>query len=601
MRFQKFVSRTTKGLFLFLVLLMAVSLVLSGTLGGPTDRDRDADAGIIFENVHVSLREWELHLRKAMPAYYWENWLKDLADPAASFRRRTRPKPPPPKEEQLASLAWENIILLEDARRKGIVATPREVDLRLRDIFLACGRGQPQTDENFQQVAGLFNTSLPVLEAWVADRVVLDKLLNLVEEGAFADFNRVYEEVSRGNRMARIWVAGIDPNEFLRDLKPVRSEEVARHYEANKERYKVGEKVQISYLMAEYEEFGKKVPEPSEEEIRAYYEGHRDEFRKPPEEHAHAPGQEPKAHEPPAVRGLEEVRPEIRDRLRREKARVEARKVMERIDTQIGASFKDGKYPEDLFDRIRDEAKREGIVLVHDVTGAFGIRDVDEIEKILGENGDLRTWAFDAERKAGDISRRNDTTKGSLFYRIQKKTPSYDPGLTEPVRKAIERDLTRQQLQKRASAFARNLVQEIEKNGFAAARRKHLLDWRPSRYFGLQKPHESGLEEPRLALLAARQVAEGQLNLQKRAATFPGFMVSRNPEKREWTFVVCLEDVLERPPEDPASEFRAARERIEREVRQSRRREYVTQTVALANRKDLRPKKGEPPGPEPRS
>lgn len=587
MKFQKFVSRTTKGLFLFLVILMALTLVLSGTPGGRDTRDLDADAGIIFENVRVSMREWEMHLRKAMPAYYWEHWLGNI--------RRHRSRPVPPNEEQLAALAWENIILLEDARRKGIVATPREVDLRLRDLFQTCARGQPMTDENFRQVAALFNTSLPVFEAWVADRVVLDKLLDLVEEAAFPDYSRVYEEILKNHRKARVWVAGVDPRDFTRELKPIRPEEISRHYEANKERYKVGEKIQISYLMANYEEFKKKVPDPSEDEVRRYYESHRDEFRKPGEESA-APSEKPTEKEPPSLRPLEEVRPEILERLRMEKARLEAKKVMERIDPKIGAAFRDGKYPETLFDDLKEEARREGISLVHDVTGAFSIREVPDIEKIIGENSDLQAWAFDPERKAGDISRRNDTSKGSLFYRIQKKTAAYDPGLTEPVRKAIEKDLARQQIQKRASAFARGVVQEIEKNGFAAARRKFSLSWRLSRYFGLRNPYESGLEEPRLATVVARQVADGQLSLQKRAATFPGYLVSRDPERREWSFLVFLEDVTESFPEEMASEFRSALDRIVREERQGRRRQYVTQMVALANRKDLRPKKESPAG-----
>jgi len=241
-------------------------------------------------------------------------------------------------------------------------------------------------------------------------------------------------------------------------------------------------------------------------------------------------------------------------------------------------------------------------LLTHDVTGVFDSRHAEDVEKIVGENGDLRTWPFEGGRKAGDISKRNDTSKGSLFYRIQKKNASYDPGLTEPVRKAIEKDLDKQQLQKRTSQTANNIVQEINKRGFSAARRKYAVDWRASRYFGLKNAAESGIEEPMLAQAVARQIREGQLSMDRRATTIPGGMISWTPEKRDWTYAVYVEDILEGFPskEDAQAEFKSERARVDFEAREKYRKDYVTKTVASANLKDLRPKKEEKKAPEPK-
>lgn len=596
MRFQRFVSRTTKGIFIFLVAIMAVSLVLSGTMGGKTDKGPEGDAGVIFDGVKVSMRDWEFHLQKAAPAYYWDNWLREALDPMAQYRRRRPPmKPQPPKDDQLEKIAWENVILLEDARRKGITASEKEATARFRDIFDSITRGQlPQTEDSFRQIASVyFHTSLPVLHAYLADLVVLEKLTDLVEESEFADFSRVYAEIAKGHRRARVWTCSLDPKDFVRELKPVRPEEIAKYYEANKARYQVGEKVQISYLMAEYEEFKKKVADPSEEEIRKYYEDHKGEFQKTKEEHSHAPGEEHKEGEAPQYQSLDEVREQVVERIRTEKARIEAKKVMERVDKEIGAAFKDEKYPEDLFDTLKEKYKREGIVLVHEVTGVFDAKHAEDVEKAVGENGDLRTWPFEGGRKAGEISRRNDTTKGSLFYRIQKKNASYDPGLTEPVRKAIEKDLEKQQIQKRSHQTANNIVQAINKDGFAAARRKYPVEWRASRYFSLKNAAESGLEEPMLAQAVARQIRDGQLGTDRRATTIPGGMISWAPEKRDWTHVVYVEDVVEGFPsrEEVETEFRNERARVDREAREKYRKDYITRTVASANLKDLRVKK----------
>jgi hypothetical protein len=607
MKFQRFVSRTTKGIFVFLVAIMAISLVLSGTMGGGAEKGEEGEAGVIFENVPVSMRDWGFHFQKATPAYYWNNWLREALDPMAQYRRRRPPmKPQPPKEDVLEKMAWENAILLEDARRKGITASEKEATARFRDIFDAITRGQlPQTEDSFQQIASVyFHTNLTVLQAWLTDLVILEKLTDLVEEGEFADFGRVYGEIAKGHRRARIWTCSLDPKEFARELKPVRPEEVSKYYEANKARYQVGEKVQISYLMAEYDEFKKKVADPSEEEIKKFYEDHKGEFQKSREEHSHAPGEEHKDDEPPQVKPFDEVREQIPDRIRTEKARLEAKKVMDRVDKEIGAAYKDDKYPEDLFDTLKAKYGREGIALSHDVTGVFDAKHAEDVEKVLGENGDLRTWPFEGGRKAGEISKRNDTTKGSLFYRIQKRNASYDPGLTEPVRKAIEKDLEKQQIQKRSSQTANNIVQTINKSGFAAARRKYPVEWRASRYFSLKNPAEAGLEEPMLAQAVARQLRDGQqLNMERRATTIPGGMISWSPEKREWTYVVYLEDVLESFPsrEEAETEFKSERARVDQEVREKYRRDFITRTVASANLKDLRVKKSEDKkAPEPK-
>ncbi len=593
MRFQKFVSRSTKGIFIFLV------AILSGTMGGSSDKEGGGEAGVIFDNVHVTLRDWTAHHEKAVPAYWWNNGIKDFVNPKAGFRRRRPPQPQPPKEDQLVAQAWENLILLEDARRKGITASEEEVNDLLSRIFHTVNRGGqlPQNDEGFQQIASyVFRTQkLSVFMAWLEDQVVIDKLMGLVEEGEFCDYSRVHAETQKSHRMARVWVAGLDPKEYIRDLKPARPEEVSKYYEANKDRYKVGEKVQIAYLMAEYDEFKKKIAEPAEDEVRKYYEDHKDEFRKPKEEHAHAPGEEHKEGEAPQHKDFEEVRSQIPDKVKLEKARVEAKKLMERVDKEdIGASYKDGKWPEDLFDRIKDKYKREGIVLVHDVTGAFDARHVDDVEKIVGENGDLGKWPFELDRKAGDISRRNDTVKGSLVYRIQKKNASYHPGLTDPVRKTIEKDLEKEQLMKRAGLVANGIVQEIKARGFPAARRKYpAVEWRPSRYFGPRNAHESGIEEPRLAQIVIGQVRDGQLALDKKATTVPGSTVSWAPEKKDWSYAVYLEDVVEKAPEDTEAEFKQERDQMDGEARDEYRKDYIKKTKALANIKDSRPGKEE--------
>jgi len=109
--FDKFVKKSTRGLFAFIVVIMVLPLVLWGYMGkSGNEREEDkADAGVLYDGlIHVSKGEFNRHVGTASASWWW----KKFNDPMTMMMMRYGQMPPAPKADELAKQAWEDIILL---------------------------------------------------------------------------------------------------------------------------------------------------------------------------------------------------------------------------------------------------------------------------------------------------------------------------------------------------------------------------------------------------------------------------------------------------------------------------------------------------------
>jgi hypothetical protein len=588
-KFGKFVQRSTKGLFIFIIVMMVIPLVLWGYMGGSPDEEKlEGEAGRIYGDVAIPRADFEQYRLKAHPAWVWEKLTTDYSF-QFKMMRGTRLEGGSPQE--IRDLAWRNLILVRDARSKGLEVSEQEVLERMNRLFRAMAqllRFQSQFEEKiFYQIAREhFHASPPVFDGWIKDQLLIDKLLDLVAESEFAPYEEVYNRVLQQDRTVKAWYAGFDPAEFLKDRKPILTDEIARYYEQNKARFKVPEKAYVSYLIVPFEDLNKKQAEPTEDEVRKYY----DEFKTAQfmKEHQHAPGEQHREDEKQEPKPLEEVRAEVVAKVKDRKAREEASRLMEEINREVGAdaSANDGKkYSEDLFDKIKEKQKAKGVELLYDVTAGFDRKHVEDVEKTVGTDSKLAAWAFDPKVKADDataISPKTTTSKGSCLFRLIKRKESYEPGLTEPVRERIQKALLREQLQKRAAAAANGVVQDINTKGFAQGRLGHPAAWTPTRYFKAQE-RQTGIEDASLS----QAVAQGIEGLDPgRAKVISGTAVRGSREKMDWSWALYLEDAYSGAPENLESQVASARQNLDREHRVRRRDEYARLEVLRA---DIKP------------
>ena len=599
MNFQKFVQRSTKGLFLAIVIVMIIPLVLwgYGSFGGSGSvKDPEESVGTIFETVKVSKREFNDQKLRARSSYYWR---------MVKLYPRMAGRIPEPKPEDVLQLAKRNLVLLEDARSKGIPtkATPLEMQGKLKDIWYTITQGRaPITPEYKEMVAQqIFHSKLAIWEDWIEDLVVIDKLLTLVSGAEFAEYEKVYDRLMGDQQSVRVTFAAFDPADFMRELKPPRTEEIAKHYEANKSKFKTPEKARIEYLMADIDEIKKKAPEPTEEQQKKYYEEHRAEFQKVVE-HKHGPGEEHKEDEkppPPEYKPFTEVQAEIPDKIKRKWAEETAFPIIDAASKDLGDIFvaNSNKYPENVFADLKNKySGQKGVDLTNDVTPLFDTRRLEEIEKIVGSNSGLGSWAFDAKNKAGDIGMTVQTSKGkALFKLIEKRAAEENPGVTVQNREAIVRELQKEQLRKRVQLLASTVVEQIKAHGLAATRLKFPVEWRSTRYFKTDFNGDPGLEDRALAGAIRSRVAQGRMKAGE-AMVLQGSMMGR--EKQDWSYVLYVDDVVSAPPDDLEARFQETRREMDAAARDQYQENYASQMVFRANIRGLDSKeagKAEPP------
>ena len=579
MTFNHFVKKYTKAVFLFIAIMMVVPLVLWGSFSPSTKgEDVDEQAATLLGTSRVTRGEYRAHIQKAVAGYYWKN-------PWTMFRRDG----PGPREDEISTIAWENIVLLHDARDKGVEATYEEYVRQLHSVHSRImefmrQRFAPFSEEQFDQIGlGLFKTQPAMFREWVRDLATIEKLLNLVSEGTFADYDKVYDEVLKSQQMARAWYASFDPKDFERLASAPKAEEVAKYFEQNKARFKVPDKIQLAYLMAETDVMKKTVTEPTDAEIEQHYKETRAEYLIPESmEHQHPRGElhnENEAKPEPKYKPLSEVRDQVIDRRKTAKAQEAARKAMEIVNVDLGEAVKDGKYPPEILESL--QAKYKGQVsLTLDLTTGLSQKQFEDLEKAVGKSSKLAEWSFEAARKDGDVSDLITTDKGVAVFKVQRKVASYQPDLTGPVRRQIEEVLGKEQVRKRTSQVANNVVADIGKSGFAAARQKYPLEWKSTRYFKAQGG-DAGVEEAGLGRAIASQVSRKQLQTGK-AAVLAGTLTN-DREKADWSFVAYLEDVVSLPPDDIEKEFASVREDKNEEARIAAKQKHTTHAVETAD------------------
>jgi hypothetical protein len=580
MRFDQFVHKYTKGVFAFIIVVMVVPLVLWGYMGGgPTDQT-DEPAGTVQSRVRgtvtVMQGEFLQQRYRAVPAWWWKKWNDRMT---MMMAMRFGKNPDPPKEEEVEKQAWDNIVLLQDAREMGFTATKQEADILARRVYHHFTNSWEVDLSILEKIArDLFHTTQEIFDAWTLDQVVMDKLLETVSEAEFADYDRVYDRVLRQDQYARVWYASFDPKDFEREKRPPTPDEILRHYDQNKAKFRTPEKARVSYLMADFEALKKKVPEPTEDEIRKYYQDNPGQFE---EEHKHGPGEEHKEDEKRQVKPLDHVRTDVVSRIKQRAAEKEADQIMDKVNVDLGAAAaaNKGKYPENILETLKEKFGKEGAELVFSNTAAFDRKQLEEIEKEVGTNSGLAQWAFDATVKEGEIGQKAKTSKGVCLFRLDGRKAGGDLGVTEAARTAIVKDLQKEQVKKKTQAKASAVVQDISAKGIAAARAERALEWRVTRYFKTQGG-DTGIEDRGLSFAVSQQVSSGKVK-PGQATVVQGSSVGR--DLAEWAYVVYLEDLAGGPPQESEEQLVSVRESENRATRDRYRDEYVEAAVRQAN------------------
>ncbi|MBI2899569.1 MAG: hypothetical protein HYY17_05250 [Planctomycetes bacterium] len=670
MHFQRFVKSSTKGIFIFIIAVMTVSLVVSfSSFGGITGDKEKGDAGVIFGNIKIDKTTFRDHQRRAVghDRYASAKQMMDMPFLAQY---------PQYRDQMFANIAqkrmetaqeikktWETIVLLQDAKDKGIAVSDEEAEKAKTD-FLKIFEGNKESEVDAEAAAIEFLAiRKDAIETFFREAVMMQKLLDLVEQSEFCSYADIYDEMLAQQKYARVLYVEFDPKDFVRDLSPIGSGAILKYYEQHKELlFKVPLRIQVLYLLADLELFHKYycpkhlnqrsagpgkcpdrsggvtecgtefvrpvLPAPDDKEIEKYWNENRTTFVKPrvddrgPDDPMHP--ERKKEPKPPEYKTLQEAREDVIKRIQERKAIDRALAVMMKAEDRILASPK--PVPETVFEEIKREAEGQGTPLILDVTSPFDEKSIDEIEKLVGKNSKLPKWGFHDSHKEGDVSPRYKTDKGFVYYRLQVRKEPYVPGLNDSIRERIVKTKQREQAIARAKQAAVDLSAEVNLRGLAAARVKYrcskhpsqtsgspgkcalcsadlerlAVEFKESKEFKLDGRDPSGVaEDSKLAAeLNKNAKPDGKPLPIGQARVFEGSQMTGSP-KQKWSFIVVMDDIIEKVPENADADFAQRRSGAIERARGERRRLYVNETVARADPKNFMEGAGGEPPPSP--
>jgi peptidyl-prolyl cis-trans isomerase D len=329
--------------------------------------------------------------------------------------------------------------LLVEAGRMGLRVTPEEVKDELQHGRYAATffpGGNFIGEQDYEQMLQRANMTPAKFEDAVGSDILLTKLQSLIAGGASVSESEIRDQFIKQNSKVKFDFAVLKQDDIKKGLHPT-DEELRAFYESHKNAYanSIPEKRKIKYAIVDTAKAEASV-QVTQDELRSYYDGHRDQYRTPEQvKVSHIliktplPGPDGKIDEKGAV----EAQHRAEDLLKQLKA---------------GAKLEDlaTKYSEDP-----GSAKQGGSL------GWIGKgQTVPEFEKT----------AFSLPK--GQISDLVKSSYGFHIIRVDDKQDAHMKALDE-VKDQIEPILKRQKSQQIAQKQAEDLLKRARANGLDAA------------------------------------------------------------------------------------------------------------------------------------
>jgi peptidyl-prolyl cis-trans isomerase D len=229
-------------------------------------------------------------------------------------------------DDRLREAAIRRLVLLDEARRMKLQVGEEEVLSQIREIPLFQQNGAYQSTAYTQFVRGFLEERLGLSESFFLDHVRQEILMQRVRGMATdtvivppIDSERVYQLL---HDRFTVEYARIPPSAVEASVV-VTEEEARAFFETDPARYLLPPQVEVEAAFFDLKRYSNDLPDIEEADIADYYEEHQHEFVQvdPPPA---APEGEPPPEPTMRTRPLDEVRPEIIQRLHRAFARYRA-------------------------------------------------------------------------------------------------------------------------------------------------------------------------------------------------------------------------------------------------------------------------------------
>lgn len=346
------------------------------------------------------------------------------------------------KDAELMAYAqsWESLIIAQEAENYGITVTDDDIRQALLSRF---GAQDGTVDRQaYEQFLVQIRTSKPDFEKFLRTFISANKMLTVVRDSMLMTDEEAWLWYSRDKEWAKAAYIQLRGEDFARFIKP---EEAALkdYYEfyatrdpdtdPNNVGYLQPERVKIEYVMLPYANFMEQV-EVTDDEVKAYYEEHKAEYKL--KKAADAPADAPEEYTP-----METVAADIKEKLRTEKAKAAAIAKMKEVNDEIWQQLEVPFGSEEVRQvELAKIAPQHG--LEYKLTDFFTDK---QVAQVLPGGEILRRLAFN--RGTGGLYRPSvpqEAKDGVFIFQITESRPA-QPAPFEEVRAQVARDYVLEQ------------------------------------------------------------------------------------------------------------------------------------------------------------
>jgi peptidyl-prolyl cis-trans isomerase D len=186
-------------------------------------------------------------------------------------------------EQQVVQQLIEEEATLAEARRQNITASDAEVRARIMSLPGLQENGHFIGDARYRQVLEMQNPPIRPheFEEDVRRSIVVEKLQGALTGWITVADTDVDTEFNRRNEKIKLAVVNFPADKF-KDAVQVSDDEIGKHFEANKEQYRVPEKRKVKYALVDQDAIRQRI-NVTPQDVQRYYDDNKAQYSTPEE------------------------------------------------------------------------------------------------------------------------------------------------------------------------------------------------------------------------------------------------------------------------------------------------------------------------------
>lgn len=381
-------------------------------------------------------------------------------------------------KESIVPLIWQQLTLIEEAKRMGIMVTPQEIDEGIQRLaFQIFGTGLNMNKFGIIQfLCGNFRLNPEQLERTIGEALLVEKQESLIRSSTKMTTEEAWQRYSMENEQVKFKVLTMKAKDFSGSAN-ITEDEIRNFYEKHKNDeyneesqqpgYKFPQRVKIECLVARFDDMEKQVS-VTEDEMKKYYEDNKEtqykvtkteeEPEKATDDTTVADTKEETKNIPEnkkqeekvvtAYQSFAEVKGDIQKIIARQKAIAKAAEVMNTLDEEIYTAIDKSVQP-----NFRDLAKKYKVDYEIPKAKKSGneLLTENDIFEIFPGSDQIVQAIFDREKNEPSVPL--DFIEGKVVFQVIDKRLSA-PAPLEEIRSTVVNDLKQEKGLQKAKEIA---------------------------------------------------------------------------------------------------------------------------------------------------